>query len=64
MAAFGAAAVVSLILFLIMRELVSAHAEETWNWTSEKISKTLLVPIVPLLVVFAFIVAAKVLAVL
>jgi uncharacterized membrane protein len=62
--AFGAAAVVSLILFLIIRELASAHAEETWSWTSERLAKTLLVPILPLLVVFAFVVAMKVLEVL
>ena len=46
-----------------MRELTSAHAEETMSWTSERVAKTLLVPIVPLLVVFVFIVVAKVLAV-
>ena len=62
-AALCHAAVVSLILFLIMRELTSAHAEETMSWTSERVAKTLLVPIVPLLVVFVFIVVAKVLAV-
>ena len=64
MAAFGAAAVISLILFLIMRELTEAHAEEPMSWSSERVSKVLLVPIVPLLVVFAFVVVSKVLAVL
>lgn len=61
---FGAAAVASLILFLIMRELTSAHAEETGNPRSKILSHTLLVPIAPLLVVFAFIVAVKVIEVL
>jgi hypothetical protein len=62
--AFGAAAVVSLILLLIMRELSSAHAEESGNLRSKLLSHTLLIPIMPLLVVFAFIVAVKVLEVL
>ena len=62
--AFGAAAVVSLILLLIMRELSSAHAEESGNKRSKLLSHTLLIPILPLLVVFAFIVAVKVLEVL
>ena len=61
---FGAAAVASLILFLIMRELTSAHAEETGSTKSRTLSHTLLIPISPLLVVFAFIVAVKVLEVL
>ncbi len=61
---FGAAAVVSLILLLIMRELSSAHAEESGNHRSKLLSHTLLIPILPLLVVFAFIVAVKVLEVL
>ncbi|HYS74109.1 MAG TPA: hypothetical protein VEO96_09070 [Thermoplasmata archaeon] len=61
---FGAAAVASLILFLIMRELTSAHAEETGSPKSRLLSHTLLVPITPLLVVFCFIVAVKVLEVL
>src|SRR5207245_10513417 len=61
---FGAAAVASLILFLIMRELTSAHAEETGSPRSRILSHTLLVPIAPLLVAFAFIVAVKVLDVL
>jgi len=61
---FGAAAVASLILFLIMRELTSAHAEETGSPKSKLLSRTLLVPITPLLVVFTFIVAVKVLEVL
>src|SRR5438094_2692981 len=56
---FGAAAVASLILFLIMRELTSAHAEETGSTKSRTLSHTLLIPISPLLVVFAFIVAVK-----
>lgn len=63
-ASFGAAAVVSLILFLIMRELTSAHAEETGSAKSKLLSHTLLIPIAPLLVVFSFIVAVKVLEVL
>ena len=63
-ASFGAAAVVSLILLLIMRELSSAHAEESGNVKAKLLSHTLLVPIAPLLVVFAFIVAVKVLEVL
>lgn len=62
--AFGAAAVVSLILLLIMRELASAHAEESGSRKSKLLSHTLLIPISPLLVVFAFIVAVKVLEVL
>src|SRR5437870_5982510 len=61
---FGAAAVAALILFLIMRELTSAHAEESGSMRSKVLSHTLLVPISPLLVVFAFIVAVKVLEVL
>src|SRR5439155_1437851 len=61
---FGAAAVAALILFLIMRELTSAHAEESGSMRSKILSHTLLVPISPLLVVFAFIVAVKVLEVL
>ncbi len=61
---FGAAAVVSLILLLIMRELSSAHAEESGSLKSKILSHTLLIPISPLLVVFAFIVAVKVLEVL
>src|SRR5881409_3012823 len=61
---FGAAAVAALILFLIMRELTSAHAEESGSVRSKVLSHTLLVPISPLLVVFAFIVAVKVLEVL
>jgi hypothetical protein len=61
---FGAAAVVSLILLLIMRELSSAHAEESGSLRSKLLSHTLLIPISPLLVVFAFIVAVKVLEVL
>jgi hypothetical protein len=61
---FGAAAVVSLILLLIMRELSSAHAEESGNLRSKLLSHTLLIPIMPLLIVFAFIVAVKVLEVL
>ena len=63
-ASFGAAAVVSLILLLIMRELSSAHAEEYGNLKAKLLSHPLLVPIAPLLVVFAFIVAVKVLEVL
>ena len=63
-ASFGAAAVVSLILLLIMRELSSAHAEESGNLKAKLLYHTLLVPIAPLLVVFAFIVAVKVLEVL
>ncbi len=62
--AFGAAAVVSLILLLILRELSSAHAEESGSLRSKILSHTLLIPIAPLLVVFAFIVAVKVLEVL
>lgn len=62
--AFGAAAVVSLILLLIMRELSSAHAEESGNVRSKLLSHTLLIPILPLLFVFVFIVAVKVLEVL
>ncbi len=62
--AFGAAAVVSLILLLIMRELSSAHAEESGSDKSELLSHTLLIPILPLLFVFCFIVAVKVLEVL
>src|SRR5207247_2461732 len=42
---FGAAAVASLILFLIMRELTSAHSEETGSVKSKLLSHTLLVPI-------------------
>ena len=61
---FGAAAVAALILFLIMRELTSSHAEESGSMQSKILSHTLLVPISPLLVVFAFIVAVKVLEVL
>src|SRR5438552_11777565 len=61
---FGAAAVAALILFLIMRELTSAHAEESGSMRTKILSHTLLVPISPLLVVFAFIVAVKVLEVL
>ncbi len=61
---FGAAAVASLILLLIMRELTSAHAEESGNLKSKILSHSLLVPITPLLVVFGFIVAVKVLEVL
>jgi hypothetical protein len=61
---FGAAAVASLILFLIMRELTSAHAEETGSPKSKLLSRTLLIPISPLLIVFAFIVAVKVVEVL
>lgn len=61
---FGAAAVVSLILLLIMRELSSAHAEETWDLRSDSLSRMLFIPILPLLVVFAFIVTVKVLEVL
>ncbi len=61
---FGAAAVVSLILLLIARELSSAHAEESGSSRSRILSRTLLVPIAPLLAVFAFIVAVKVLEVL
>src|SRR5438132_727630 len=53
---FGAAAVASLILFLIMRELTSAHAEETGSPRSRILSHTLLVPIAPLLVAFTFLV--------
>src|SRR5207244_12222499 len=56
---FGAAAVAALILFLIMRELTSAHAEESGSMRSKVLSHTLLVPISPLLVVFFFIVAVK-----
>src|SRR5213080_1931360 len=56
---FGAAAVASLILFLIMRELTSAHAEETGSVKSKVLSHTLLIPITPLLVVFPLIVALK-----
>lgn len=61
---FGAAAVASLILFLIMRELTSAHAEETGSPKSKVLAHTLLIPISPLLAVFAFIVAVKVIEVL
>lgn len=61
---FGAAAVASLILFLIIRELTSAHAEETGSLRSKILAHTLLIPILPLLVVFAFIVAVKVIEVL
>jgi hypothetical protein len=63
-ASFGAAAVASLILFLITRELASAHAEETGSHRSKLLSHNLLIPIAPLLVVFAFIVAVKVVEVL
>src|SRR2546422_563799 len=45
---FGAAAVAALILFLIMRELTSAHAEESGSMRSKILSHTLLVPISPL----------------
>ncbi len=45
-------------------ELTSAHAEESGSMRSKVLSHTLLVPISPLLVVFAFIVAVKVLEVL
>ena len=62
--AFGAAAVLSLILLLIMRELSTAHAEESGNSKSKLLSHSLLIPISPLLAVFAFIVAVKVLEVL
>ncbi len=44
--------------------MIVAHAEETGNPKSRILSHTLLVPISPLLVVFAFIVAVKVLEVL
>ena len=47
-----------------MRELTSAHAEETGSLKSKVLSHTLLIPITPLLVVFAFIVAVKVVEVL
>ena len=47
-----------------MRELTSAHAEETGSTKSRTLSHTLLIPISPLLVVFAFIVAVKVIEVL
>lgn len=57
----GAAAVVSLIVALVLRELASAHAEETWDLRSDSLSRTLLIPILPLLVVFACIVVGKVL---
>jgi len=61
---FGAAAVAALILFLIMRQLTSPHAKESGRMRAKILSHTLLVPISPLLVVFAFIVAVKVLEVL
>lgn len=63
-ASFGAAAVVSLILLLIVRELASAHAEESESLRAKILSHNLLIPISPLLVVFAFIVAVKILEVL
>ena len=63
-ATLGAAAVASLILLLIVRELSSAHSEETGNSKSRSLASTLLVPLAPLLVVFAFIVAAKIFEVL
>ena len=63
-ASFGAAAVVSLILLLIVRELASAHAEESDSLKSKLLSHTLLIPIAPLLAVFAFIVAVKIVEVL
>ena len=63
-ASFGAAAVVSLILLLIMRELSGAHADESGNRKAKLLSQSLLIPISPLLVVFAFIVTVKVLEVL
>jgi hypothetical protein len=47
-----------------MRELTSAHAEETGSPKSKLLSRTLLIPISPLLIVFAFIVAVKVVEVL
>ncbi|HEY7588699.1 MAG TPA: hypothetical protein VIB49_08170 [Thermoplasmata archaeon] len=62
--AFGAAAVVALILLLITRELASAHAEETSDLVTDSLSRTLIVGILPLLAVFAVIVAVKVLEVL
>lgn len=63
-ASFGAAAVLSLILLLIVRELSGAHAEESGSLRSKILSHTLLIPIAPLLVVFSFIVAVKILEVL
>ena len=61
---FGAAAVASLTLFLIMHELTRAQAEETGSLRSRVLSHTLLIPIAPLPAVLAFIVAVKVIEVL
>src|SRR5205823_13617912 len=61
---FGAAAVASLILFLIMRELTSAHAEATGSTKSRTLSHTLLIPSSPSAVLSAFIAAEKVIEVL
>ena len=47
-----------------MRELTSPHAEETGSPRSKILARTLLIPISPLLAVFAFIVAVKVIEVL
>lgn len=64
-AALGAVAVVALIVFLVVRELASAEAERgRVGPRFEFFLKSLNVPIVSLLAVFAAIVAAKVLAVL
>ena len=59
-ATFSATAVVSLIFFLITRQMTEAHAEETWNWTSEHVAKALLILSVPLLLVFVFFVVSRV----
>jgi hypothetical protein len=61
--AFSAAGVVSLILLLILRELSSAHTEESGSLKAKILSHNLLIPIAPLLVAFAFVVVMKVLAV-
>src|SRR5437667_11794593 len=45
---FGAAAVAALMLFLIMRELTSAHAEESGSMRSKILSHTRRVSIRPL----------------
>lgn len=64
----GLMAVLCLIAFLVAKELLDASAEENdaggvAAWTSA-MSRTLTVPIVPLLLVFCAIVAVKVLEVL
>jgi len=62
--AFGAAAILALLLLLISKELASAHSEETSDLMTDSLARTLSIGILPFLAVFAVIVGVRILEVL